>query len=307
MSDAAFAARALAEWKLRGARPVTALHRENTVWRVASDHGDFALRIHRRGLRQPDEIGAELSFMAHLAAGGLSVPAPQPNRQGGFWVEQDGLLVDVLTWVPGRPLPTDTATADRATAYHALGRDMARLHALADDWRPAGGICRPVWDLDGISGSSPVWGRWQDHPALLAGDLSLMDRAEQMGRAALGKGTQDFGPIHADLVVENVLYDGAQPWLIDFDDFGTGYRLFDLATVILRAEREADFDTARAALLQGYLASRRLDLAALPAMMALRSLTYLGWITPRLDEPGGAERSTRFLERARRHCVALIG
>lgn len=305
-ADAAFARRVLAAWDLPGARLLSVLHRENTVWRVTSDRGDFALRLHRRGWRQADEIAAELGFMAHLARAGLSVPAPQASRSGAHCIAADGLLVDLLGWVPGRSLPPGLAPAARAAAYAALGHEMARLHRAGDGWVLPAGQRRPHWDLDGLVGAAPVWGRWQDHPGLTAADLALMTAAATQAAAALAAGPQDFGPIHADLVIENVLYDGDRPWLIDFDDFGLGHRLFDLATVLLRAEREPDFDSARAALLQGYQAERRLDLALLPQMLALRSLTYLGWITPRLTEPGGAERAARFIARARRHCAAIL-
>lgn len=54
------------------------------------------------------------------------------------------------------------------------------------------------------------------------------------------------------------------------------------------------------------LNERPLDLTLLDMMMALRSMTYLGWIVPRMGEPGAAERSARFVESARRHARNVL-
>lgn len=57
-------------------------------------------------------------------------------------------------------------------------------------------------------------------------------------------------------------------------------------------------DSLRAALLQGYLSERPIDLGLLPVFEAVRSFTYVGWIIPRLAEPGAAERNRRLVAEA---------
>jgi hypothetical protein len=75
-------------------------------------------------------------------------------------------------------------------------------------------------------------------------------------------------------------------FLIDFDDGGFGFRLFDLATTANRLDRHDPTGGAGARLLQGYLATRALDLTHLPLFRALRAMTYVGWVITRLHEPG---------------------
>ena len=45
----------------------------------------------------------------------------------------------------------------------------------------------------------------------------------------------DRGLIHADLLGENILDDGAGLRLIDFDDCGWGFRFYDLGTAMLQS------------------------------------------------------------------------
>lgn len=307
MTEATLAARALAFWDLPGARIELAARRENVVFRVTSKRGVHALRLHRRGYRTEAHIAAEINFMATLSHAGLRVPAPLPLRDGGLWIELDGILIDVLAWAPGAMLAAEAPAAERAACHRALGREMARLHTAADAWRVPDGFDRPAWNLDGLTGPEPLWGRAEDHPDLSAAERGLILDALALSRERLITARPDFGLIHADLVLENVLFDQGRPWLIDFDDFGWGYRAFELATALCRAEREPDYEATRAALIEGYLDERALDLTLLETFMTLRAFTYLGWITPRIGEPGAVERSARFVANALRRARGLLG
>jgi hypothetical protein len=61
----------------------------------------------------------------------------------------------------------------------------------------------------------------------------------------------DYGLIHADLVRENVLVDGQELRMIDFDDGGWGFRMFDVATALFKNRHESGYDTLKTALLCG--------------------------------------------------------
>ncbi|WP_025199371.1 phosphotransferase [Brucella sp. BO2] len=108
----------------------------------------------------------------------------------------------------------------------------------------------------------------------------------------------DQGLIHADLVRENVFLRDGSVAFIDFDDCGFGFRLFDLATVLLRNRREPDYPALRAALLSGYEAVRpRLarEFAHLPLFLLLRALTYIGWAAARPELPDNIARLNRYV------------
>ena len=300
MTDAV-ARRALALWGLQNADLALVAQRENVVFRVDGAGDRFALRLHRPGYQTPDMMRSELSWMQQLRANGLNVPAPLPSEDGTDLRAVEGYYADLLTWLPGRPIgatgkPLDLT--DRTGTFHALGTLMSRVHRISDDWTPPTTFCRKHWDIDGLLGPEPLWGPFWDNPGLVQQDRARVVEARDRLRATLAGATLDFGLIHADMVRENVLIDGTTPGLIDFDDSGFGFRLFDVATTLFKNRGEADYPDLEAAFLRGYRTVRPLDTALLPQFMVIRALSYLGWIIPRMDEPGAKARQQRFLAAA---------
>jgi Ser/Thr protein kinase RdoA (MazF antagonist) len=118
----------------------------------------------------------------------------------------------------------------------------------------------------------------------------------------------DYGLIHADIIRENVLVSESGIAIIDFDDCGFGWRLFDIATSLLRNRGEPHYPLIRRSLLEGYRSKRPLGeetLAHLPLFLLLRSLTYIGWVSARPEMPAAADRLQRFLADARQLTLEL--
>jgi Ser/Thr protein kinase RdoA (MazF antagonist) len=115
-------------------------------------------------------------------------------------------------------------------------------------------------------------------------------------------GQADIGLIHADVLADNVLDDGAALTLIDFDDCGIGYRGYDLGTALVSHAGSPDHAALAAALVEGYAARRgapRDRLAAeLPLFVALRAMASCGWAASRTPE--GDPRRRAYAERALR-------
>lgn len=283
-------------WGLDPASLSPVARRENEVWRA---EGPVALRLHRPGYRTLPELQSELDWMAMLASGGLSVPRPIPSRAGRLVELAGDTPVSVLTWMSGRMVGAQgalDAIADRAEHMRALGSLLARLHDLSDGWIPPPGFTRPRWDRAGLLGPAPLWGRFWENPDLTPDQRAavLAARARANADLAAREGSLSFGLIHADAITENVMIDGDRLMLIDFDDGGWGFRDFDLATVLMRQLKAPDYPILRVALLAGYARPA----PALDLMLMLRALTYLGWIIPRMGEPGGSARSARAIATA---------
>ena len=101
---------------------------------------------------------------------------------------------------------------------------------------------------------------------------------------------------------ENIFVRKGAVAFIDFDDCGFGFRLFDLATTLLRNRREPDYSVFRHALLEGYAAIRpqaRPAFSHLPLFLLLRALTYIGWAAARPDLPDNAGRLRRYVSDVR--------
>lgn len=306
------ARRALASWGIADT-PVLVKYRENAVFRVRLTNGrPAALRLHRLNYHSADTLKAELEFAAYLAANGMAVPEPIPARDGALCVESEtdakGLqqFASLISWMEGRPLgetgvPLDLPHRAAVGAFSRLGSVFADLHRLADGYVQPAGFVRPRWDLEGLLGEAPLWGRFWDCAGL---SVVQAERLATLRNALLQRAgesdlpTLDFGLIHADGVRENIMLNGQTVGLIDFDDFGFGYRLFDLATALYKNRQEPRYRDLEAALLDGYAKVRALpdnvgELLDLFTM--LRSLTYIGWAATR---PEAASKVARYAEDA---------
>jgi Ser/Thr protein kinase RdoA (MazF antagonist) len=298
---------ALSLWGI-GGEPVLLKYRENAVFRTRLPDGrSAALRLHRPNYHREEALRAELDFSAYLASDGLNVPQPIPARDGSLFVvsetSADGTrqFASLVSWMDGAPLgrtgiPLDLPPKLAIETFHRLGSLFATLHASADRYPHPPGFMRPRWDLDGLLGEAPLWGRFWDCPGLDPRRAAALTRLREDLLARLQgfeTHTLDFGLIHADGVRENIMLSGGVIGLIDFDDFGFGFRLFELATALFKNREEACYLDLEAALLDGYGRNRPLPARAaelLNLFTVLRSLTYIGWAAARPEMAAKVER-----------------
>ena len=262
--------------------------RENHVFEMALPSGDrAALRLHRAGYQSPAAIRSELWWCAELARSGLPVPAALPALDGALLVRlPDGRHASAIAWMAGEALgeaakPFNRPLPQVLDAYHALGQLLARVHRTTDALTLPDGFTRPRWDLDGLVGDTPLWGRFWEHPAATSDQRATLVRARDALRERLAG---DSGLIHADVLRENVLVNDRSVSLIDFDDSGFGFRLHDLGTALVQTFQHPEQPQIRAALMAGYGTG---DQDMVKAFTLARALSSVGWTMPRLqpDDP----------------------
>ncbi|MDG2340268.1 MAG: phosphotransferase [Paracoccaceae bacterium] len=300
-------AEALAAWGFGNCQCDLVAERENSVYRVSTSSGIFALRRHRVGYRSNAELHGELDWISALSEAGLSVPKPVASRAGNLIEMIGGTQVDVITWLSGEQLGEtgkDLSIKNSVSVFRLLGAEMAKLHIASDAWQKPSGFQRCEWDRAGLLGDDPLWGRFWENPTLKAEkrDMFVDFRKAANHRLAQVEAELDYGLIHADLVRENILDHDDQLSLIDFDDGGYGFRLFEIATSLFKNIDEPNFDALKSSLIEGYHDIRELDLELLDLFMAIRAATYVGWIVPRLREPGATVRNERFVRNASKLC-----
>jgi Ser/Thr protein kinase RdoA (MazF antagonist) len=140
-----------------------------------------------------------------------------------------------------------------------------------------------------LGGPRPIWGRWRDGLGVAGEVADVLQRlCDALGRrlARFGSGPGRRGLIHADLRLATLLVDGGRVKVIDFDDCGTGWYMYDYATALSFIEDRADVPELTEAWLRGY---RRVgtvsaeEAAELPTFVLLRRLLLVAWIGSHRD------------------------
>jgi Ser/Thr protein kinase RdoA (MazF antagonist) len=99
--------------------------------------------------------------------------------------------------------------------------------------------------------------------------------------------------IHADFLPDNIIVNEDKLTLIDFDDSGYGWHLYEMGTALLPQIKQPFFHDIVAAYLEGYRSERgfsREDEEVLPAFLMICSLNYLGWFQKRGENIEHADR-----------------
>lgn len=269
--------------------------RENTVFRADTPDGPIALRLHRPGYRGQEEVAAESEFIELLADRGFPVVRLVPTRSGSYTVVvSDGeteVVVDAQRWLEGsRQLGSseDEGEAELDESHFAqMGAIAARMHGVAEELAGVRVFPREPWDAEGLVGANALWGDALSVPGLDEVSRTQLERTRDLILTELAKfGTSPavYGTIHADFTPENVLVYGEDLVVIDFDDFGDGWYLFDLATVLFFFIQHPRYAAYRESLLRGYRTQRELSATEegmLDLFLVARGYTYLGWAATR--------------------------
>jgi Ser/Thr protein kinase RdoA (MazF antagonist) len=290
--------------------------RENAVFRVdhAASGTPYVIRVHRDGYQTRDSIRSELAWMRALRDAGVHTPASLAGVDGDTvqTVSVDAVPgprhCDVLSWVEGAHL----GTASGEETYRLLGETNARIHRQVKRWTSPPGFTRQAWDEDGMLGLDPLWGRFADLEALSAERRTLMRRASDLVLERVrrfGKGRDRFGLIHADFMPENVLVQNGVPYVIDFDDCGFGWFLYDPATTLAWSTADPEFERIGGAWLEGYRSVEPLpdaDWRELPTFIMARFLVGLGWMHTRRETPMAQAFTSMIVELACAHAERFV-
>jgi Ser/Thr protein kinase RdoA (MazF antagonist) len=264
---------------------------ENHTYRVddADSGRRYALRLHRPGYRTADQIDSELAWTDALSADGVVETPPVVTAPGGGRVvtaSADGAeprYAVLFEWLTGSEPGLDDGPA-AIERFAALGAITARMHQHARRWPVPTGFTRPRWDHEHTLGPRGHWGRWQDGLGMGTEERALLTRLDQTVAARLrayGQGAERFGLVHADLRLANLLVDAGDVRVIDFDDCGFSWFVYDFATAISFIEDDPRVPELREAWLRGYRGVAELQPAAeaeLDTAVMLRRLLLVAWV-----------------------------
>jgi Ser/Thr protein kinase RdoA (MazF antagonist) len=247
------------------------------------------LRVHRHGYHDRAEIHSELAWLEALRIdAGVRTPKVLPLADGAplLSMQEDGApddrFVAHFEWLPGvEPTPTDERLP---ASFELLGAITARMHDHVVTWNRPAGFKRFAWDYEGAFGEDARWGRWQDGIAVDADASEVLGRLAAVLKSRLerfGKGSERYGLIHADLRLANLLQNGSDTYVIDFDDCGWGWLLYDFGAAVSFFEHDPRIPELMDAWVRGYRAVRPMtaaDEAEIPTFVLMRRLLLIAWI-----------------------------
>lgn len=294
----ATAQKALEQWDVSARKIVQISRTENVVFRVdGADGKRYALRIHRAGYHTLGELESEPHWTAALGEAKIGAPLAVLTAAGNHYAEvsipqtDETRHVGLIGWFEGKTIEeiveADGNADNQAVWYAKLGALMARMHNQASSWSAPDGFVRHSLDMDGFVGENPFWGRFWEIPELSDDQQALMGKARGWIEDRLKdypKGPDNFSMIHADLRTANVMVHEDHLNVIDFDDAGFGWHLYDIAVALFDASLGEDFENLKNALVEGYRSERPLSdeqVADLSLFLIIRTLATLGWLHDR--------------------------
>jgi Ser/Thr protein kinase RdoA (MazF antagonist) len=280
----ALVTRSLPLWReTEGGTPRFINHSENLTFLVAGP-GDarHVLRLHRPHYHSRTSIASELAWLEALEPG--PVPVPRLVRAiDGTSIQEvaSDRYAAVFAFEAGQePKPED----DLVALFSTLGRYAAELHLHVGRWEQPERFVRPIWDGIGLLEPAGLWGDWRKAPGVegeIRTTLLALDQRLRQELAAYGTDIDRFGLIHADMRLANLLVDGDRVTLLDFDDCGFGWFMYDLAASLSFFETSPQVPALIRAWLQAYMQVRPLkadDIRMIDTMILFRRMALLAWI-----------------------------
>ncbi|UJW85890.1 phosphotransferase enzyme family protein [Devosia sp. SL43] len=280
---------ALPLWReLAGGAARLVNHSENQTFRIDTPDGRaYSLRVHRTGYQSAASIESELAWLTALRRDtSLAIPEPIAGL--------DGRLLQHFTTPSGEPRMAvlfhhiagqePSPDSNLGDLFATLGGCAATMHQHVTGWARPVSFERQVWQAATILDADGPWGDWRIAPGVNAANRPMLDRLDStlwLRLADYGTAPDRYGLIHADMRLGNLLVDGNQVTLIDFDDCGFCWFTYDFAAAISFHETNPAVPALKSAWLDGYQTIRHLspaDLAAMDSMVMLRRMALLAWI-----------------------------
>ena len=284
------AKRALPLWALPDEATLTLLNiSENATYRIDHDtlKEPLILRVHRTGYHSREGIQTELAWTKALQEE-ADVETPQAIASAsGELIEcivtpalEEERFVVMFEFIPG----SEPSEDDLIEPFHRLGAIAARMHNHARQWQRPPYFERLVWDVETTIGPDGNWGDWRSAPGLTPDSIAILQRmADLIARrlASYGKGPERFGLAHADLRLANLLEHNGETRVIDFDDTGVTWFMYDFATAVSFMEDRQDMPALIDSWVGGYRTVTALpdeDVNEIPTFLMVRRLAILAWI-----------------------------
>jgi Ser/Thr protein kinase RdoA (MazF antagonist) len=290
---------------------------ENEIYRVEAPSGRrWALRVQRPGYQSKSSLASEMAWLAALRRDGVVATQIPVAGVSGEWVQvardpegREARNVVLFEWENGSHPRMDM---DLRQCFRSLGAITAQMHVHSRTWERPEGFDRFTWDFETALGETPRWGRWRDALGMTADWLDLFGRTAELVGARLslyGSGPDRFGLAHCDLRLDNLLIDQGEIKVIDFDDCGFSWYMYDAAAAVSFYEHLPQVPGLIECWLEGYRTVSPVSLAEeeeIPTFLMLRRLMLLAWVGSHAETALARSLGTSYTEQTVALCSAYL-
>ncbi|WP_417541515.1 aminotransferase class III-fold pyridoxal phosphate-dependent enzyme [Methylophaga thalassica] len=272
---------------------------ENATFLIKDEQRDnqFIIRVHRPDYHSKNEILSELMWIQSLRQQQvLNTPEPLAMEDGSLVAEFDddgtARYVVAFEFLPGQQPSEDESLIE---GFELLGATSAKLHLHAKQWRLPDTFQRKKWNFDSAFGRQPLWGDWREALGLDEQGKNVLERLCEVLESKLadyGEGPERFGLVHADLRLANLLADGHDLGVIDFDDCGFSWFMYDFASAVSFLELSPLLPELERAWIRGYKSVSPLseeDEAMISTFVMFRRLLLTAWVASHPETETAAE------------------
>lgn len=268
---------------------------------------DGVLRISRPGYHTLEELNSEMKWLNQINE---YTPLIVANPIKGI----DGRDIQIVTgddekqyfcvmceYLPGET-PDENNEEQMIKQFKYLGETTAYLHRQTEIWNGTERLERIEWTYDTIIGDHAAWGSWKNFSEMTPEAEIILSKVSSIIKKRLeryGKNNNNFGLIHADLRLSNLILEGDQIKVIDFDDCGFGWHLHDLASALSFIEEKPIVPKLVNAWLSGYkkvLPFTDTDFEEIDTFIMMRRLQLTAWLASHQESGPVAELSIGWME-----------
>lgn len=230
----------------------------------------YFLRFNHSTERAVDLIRAEVDYINHLSSEGLAIAKPVSSLAGHFVesvpTSQGVFHAVVFEGLAGMQFEIEELTPEIFTRW---GRALGELHKASQGHQVPG---RPTWkdDLTMVSEYLPATEQ--------TAQSASSELQEQLTQLSMGE--SNYGLIHFDFELDNIVWNGDEVGILDFDDSAYYWFVADIAFALRDLfDDSAEKVDLRNESFQSFLAGYRLvreiaqeDLELIPMFLKLHNL-----------------------------------
>ncbi len=289
---------------------------ENRIYLIQEMDSEikYILRVHRPGYHTKEEFEGELLWMKEISEQtdiilpGVYQGINREYLQSISTKNGEAFTCILFSYLKGHTLGS-LEENERMVQLKQVGRILAKLHNQSQNRDDTAKIVRFSWDVEDLLGEKARWGDWRDYSYLKPEQKEIFADAERIILQRVknfGRTPEHFGLIHSDIHSTNLIIHEDKIQLIDFDDCGYGWYLYDIGCSLVKYPF---IDGLTEAILEGYESVRPLtqeEKEALPTFLLLRRIVRFAWLAGHADsDTAGTVTGDYLLETVRmaeRYC-----